>query len=41
MSRPNRRTVDLEKRQVSPAIVLGGAVAWLFIGSTVFSLLAM
>jgi hypothetical protein len=41
MSHPNRRTIDLERRQISPAIVLGGAVAWLFIGSTVVSLLAM
>ena len=41
MSGPNRAPIDLEKRHIPPAVLLGGLVAWLFIGSTIVSLLAM
>jgi hypothetical protein len=41
MASLQHRPHDLEPRRISPALLIGGLVAWLFVGSTVFSLLAM
>jgi hypothetical protein len=41
MNRSKRRSNDLEARGVPAAVLIGGLVAWLFIGSTVLSLLAL
>jgi hypothetical protein len=41
MAPQQHRPHDLESRRVSPALLVGALIAWLFVGSTVFSLLAM